>query len=141
MYCTSFTTYSTYNISKAAPLMQPSCNVIRSYVITNSAGESNLDSARNFTSHYGVKTIVVQVVTQFFGGAGSALWGVPRVNSSSPLMIQRGALSNPRGVNRQNRARQAHVTEEVRETRLQEKRLQRQTTRAAQEDRAMWRRE
>lgn len=41
--------------------MQPSCNVIQSYVITTTA---NLDSARNFISHYGVKTIVVRVVTQ-----------------------------------------------------------------------------
>ena len=43
--------------------MQPCCNVIQSYVITTTA---NLDSARNFTSHYGVKTIVVQVVTQLY---------------------------------------------------------------------------
>lgn len=56
--------------------MQPSCNVIQSYVITTSAGKSNLDSARNFLSHYGVKTIVVQVVAQLYFALQVLLSGV-----------------------------------------------------------------
>lgn len=79
--------------------MQPHCNVIQSYIITTSAGKSNLDSARNFTSHYGVKTIVVQVVTQLYLEVQVLLSGVFPVRISSiALMIQLGAQSNPRGV-------------------------------------------
>lgn len=55
--------------------MQPSCNVIQSYIITSSAGKSNLDSARNFTLH-GVKTIVVQVVTHLYLAVQVLLSGV-----------------------------------------------------------------
>lgn len=104
--------------------MKLSCDVIQSYVITISAGKSNLDPARNCTSHYGVKTIVAQVVMLLYirrnrnCSLGCSLYEFQQVANDWVR-----STIKPHGS--QNRAQQTHITEIWKH---QQKRLQKQTT-------------
>lgn len=124
----------TYGISRAASVMQPCCNVIQSYVITISAGKPNLDSARNFTSHYGVKQLLYKWLHGYIWRYRFCSLGRSQYEFQQPANDSAGSTIKPQGS--PNRAKQTHING-IRKTWLGEKRLQKQTSGTTQEEGVM----